>query len=65
MHPDALKKLAELEQPQTEPVKTTEPTFEVPMFISHLNDVENREGDNAHFECRVEPSRDPTMKIGR
>lgn len=65
MHPDALKKIADLETPQTQSVQTTEPVFEVPMFISHLNDVECREGDNAHFECRVEPSRDPTMKIGR
>ncbi|KAG0723051.1 Titin [Chionoecetes opilio] len=63
IHPDAMKKIGELETPKTETVTTKEPVFEIPMFISHLNDVENTEGDNAHFECRVEPSRDPTMKI--
>ncbi|KAK8746935.1 hypothetical protein OTU49_016904 [Cherax quadricarinatus] len=63
VHPEALSKIAQLEKPPEGPGSPEEPTFDVPVFISHLNNVECREGDNAHFECRVEPSRDPTMKI--
>ncbi|KAG7174092.1 Titin-like 20 [Homarus americanus] len=63
VHPDALSKIAKLEKPAAGPGSPEEPTYDVPVFISHLNNVECREGDNAHFECRVEPSKDPTMKI--
>ncbi|KAK3888336.1 hypothetical protein Pcinc_007597 [Petrolisthes cinctipes] len=62
-HPDALPKIAELEQQVTVTKAMIEPTYDVPVFISHLNNVECREGDTAHFECKVEPSKDPTMKI--
>lgn len=64
-HPDALPKIAELEQQVTVTKTMIEPTYDVPVFISHLNNVECREGDTAHFECKVEPSKDPTMKIGK
>jgi hypothetical protein len=39
--------------------------FDSPVFISHLNDVECKENENVHFDCRVEPSKDATMKIGK
>ena len=64
VHPGALPKIAKLEEPAPGREAPGEPTFDVPVFISHLNNVECREGDTAHFECKVEPSRDPTMKIG-
>ncbi|XP_018337981.1 PREDICTED: titin isoform X9 [Trachymyrmex septentrionalis] len=63
LHPDALSKIDALEQPQRISTDQPEPTYEEPVFITHLNNVECIEGDNAHFECNVEPSKDPTMKI--
>ncbi|XP_011704408.1 PREDICTED: titin [Wasmannia auropunctata] len=63
LHPDALPKIDVLEQPHIISTEQPEPTYEEPVFITHLNNVECIEGDNAHFECNVEPSKDPTMKI--
>lgn len=63
LHPDAIPKIEELERPQAPRPGLPEPTYELPMFISHLNNVECFEGDSVHFECNVEPSKDPTMKI--
>lgn len=40
-----------------------EAAYEQPIFISHLNNLELKEGAAAHFECRVEPYRDPKLKI--
>lgn len=63
LHPDALSKISALEQPRESTTEKPEPIYEEPVFISHLNNVECTEGDNVHFECSVEPSKDPTMKI--
>ncbi|XP_074100964.1 sallimus isoform X11 [Cotesia typhae] len=63
LHPDALSKIDALEQPLAPTPERPEPTYEEPVFITHLNNVECTEGDNVHFECNVEPSKDPTMKI--
>lgn len=63
LHPDALQKIDALEQPVVSHRDQPEPTYEEPVFITHLNNVECIEGDNVHFECNVEPSKDPTMKI--
>ncbi|XP_018397088.1 PREDICTED: titin [Cyphomyrmex costatus] len=63
LHPDALPKIDTLEQPQRISTEQPEPIYKEPVFITHLNNVECIEGDNAHFECNVEPSKDPTMKI--
>ena len=63
MHPGAIPKLEALEAPRAEAPARPEPTYEAPVFISHLNNIVNTEGDSAHFECHVEPSKDPTMKI--
>lgn len=64
LHPEAIPRIQALEQPQGPRPEAPEPTFEGPVFISHLNNVELAEGDNARFECQVEPSKDPTLKIG-
>ena len=65
MRPEALPRLAKFDEPRDSGRgEEQEPIYDLPVFISHLNDVENREGDAAHFECKVEPSKDPTMKIG-
>lgn len=63
LHPDAIPKLEALEKPQESKIELPEPTYELPIFITHLNNVECLEGDNVHFECNVEPSKDPTLKI--
>lgn len=63
LHPDAIPKLEALETPRGDKPEIPDVTFESPIFISHLNNVECAEGDTVHFECHVEPSKDPTMKI--
>ncbi|CAH1976506.1 unnamed protein product [Acanthoscelides obtectus] len=63
LHPDALPKLEALERPSEGRPEAPEPTYELPIFITHLNNIECMEGDNVHFECNVEPSKDPTLKI--
>lgn len=63
LHPDAIKRIIDLEAPRTGKIGSEEPVFESPVFITHLNDVVCKENDTAHFECSVEPSKDPTMQI--
>lgn len=63
LHPDALPQIAALEAPRPDRRDQPEPVFEEPVFITHLNNVECKENDNVHFECNVEPSKDPTMQI--
>lgn len=63
LHPEAIPKLQDLERaPEARP-EAPEPIYELPMFITHLNNVECTEGDSVHFECNVEPSKDPTLRI--
>lgn len=64
-HPQALTKISILEtQPEQTPAGVPEPDYEGPFFLTHLNNVEIKEEESAHFECRVEPSKDPTLTIG-
>lgn len=63
LHPGALPLIDALEQPATARPEAPEPTYDTPVFITHLNNIECTEGDNVHFECHVEPSKDATMKI--
>ncbi|CAN8024063.1 unnamed protein product, partial [Ixodes persulcatus] len=62
-HPDALPKLRQLEEYVRPDTSVPEPDYEGPVFVTHLNNLEIREGAPAHLECRVEPSKDPTLKI--
>lgn len=64
LHPESLSKIEDLEKPHVGRVEGPEPVFESPVFISHLNNWECKEGSDVHFECQVEPSKDPTLKIG-
>lgn len=35
-----------------------------PKFITQIQDLDNKvEGESAHFECRLKPVGDPTMKV--
>lgn len=63
LHPSALPRIAQLEEPKAARPDQPEPVYESPVFITHLNNVECKENDNVHFECKVEPSKDPTMQI--
>uniref|UniRef100_A0A1B6D7W5 Ig-like domain-containing protein n=2 Tax=Clastoptera arizonana TaxID=38151 RepID=A0A1B6D7W5_9HEMI len=63
LRPEALPLIEALEAPKPVRPEIPDVTFEGPVFISHLNNVECKEGDNVHFECHVEPSKDPTLNI--
>lgn len=63
LHPEAIPKIEALEKPSEGRPQLPEPSYDIPLFISHLNNVECTEGDAVHFECNVEPSKDPTMRI--
>lgn len=63
LHPESLDRIGALEQPKPGKLDTPEAVYETPVFISHLNNILCKEGDNVHFECNVEPSRDSTLKI--
>lgn len=63
LHPESLQRISDLETPRQVRPEAGEPVFESPVFITHLNNVECKENDNVHFECSVEPSKDPTMQI--
>lgn len=63
LHPSSLPLIDALEQPSAARPEAPEPTYDGPVFITHLNNIECTEGDNVHFECHVEPSKDATLKI--
>ncbi|XP_013787479.1 titin-like, partial [Limulus polyphemus] len=62
-HPGSLPKIQQLETTFRSEPEFVEPSYESPVFITHLNNLELREGEPAHFQCQVEPSRDPTLII--
>ena len=64
-HPGAIDKIRNLEAPKQTLQGEIEPTFDLPTFTQHLNNIEVQEKGIAVFECRVEPAKDPTMKIGK
>ena len=39
--------------------------YTIPTFTQHLNDLDVKENGTAIFECKVEPTNDPAMKIGK
>ncbi|XP_055645258.1 titin-like, partial [Toxorhynchites rutilus septentrionalis] len=63
LHPASVQKISDLEAPRAAHKDTPEPQYKSPVFITHLNNVECKENDNVHFQCNVEPSKDPTMQI--
>ena len=40
-----------------------EPSTQAPVFTSSMKGVELKEGQKAHFECRIIPVSDPTLKV--
>lgn len=63
LHPASVQKISDLEAPRAGRGDAPEPQYESPVFVTHLNNVECKENENVHFECNVEPSKDPTMQI--
>lgn len=45
------------------PPKEEERTYPPPKFIVPLSDVAQVEGGKVHFEARIEPVSDPTMRV--
>ena len=64
-HPGALDKIRDLEAPKLKSTSEPETIYEVPTFTEHLNNVECEEKGTAVFEGKLEPAKDPTMKIGK
>ena len=63
-HPGALDKIRDLETPRAK-VSDPEVKYEHPTFTQHLRNLELPEKETAVLEARVEPAKDPTMKIGK
>lgn len=40
-----------------------EQTSQAPVFTSSMKSIEVKEGQRAHFECRIIPVSDPTLKV--
>ena len=63
-HPSAIHKIRDLEASKVKLEADVDQTnFDHPSFSQHLNDMVVSEHGMAHFECRVEPSQDPALKI--
>ena len=64
LHPDSLPRIQQLEELAPLPVPEMEQQFGPPHFVTMLNSVEGiKENATAHLECRLEPARDPTVKV--
>lgn len=64
-HPEGMRKIQQLEEGRA-PVRADEPdrVFEKPIFTQLLTGPsELWEGQHAHFECRVVPVGDPTLRF--
>ena len=47
---------------KTEVIQEQE-TSQAPVFTSSMKSIEVKEGQRAHFECRIIPVSDPTLKV--
>ena len=64
LHPTALDKIRHLEAPRAPAQPEAAPAYDLPTFVEHISNLEVKEKGTAVFQARVEPSKDPTMKIG-
>ena len=58
-----LQKIRELETVEVKQEVEKEVVHEKPVFLTPLNNLDLKEGEHAHLECRVEPINDPNLKI--
>ena len=64
LHPESLPRIRQLEEHPEVPTQELEVDYGPPHFVTTLRNQEDiQEGAIAHFECRLEPSRDPTMRM--
>jgi hypothetical protein len=60
---ESIQRLEDMLNRTPEVIKETE-VVQLPKFITQIQDLLNKqEGDSAHFECRLEPVGDPTLRI--
>ena len=59
-----MKKIRDLETPKIMAPVKDDIVYDIPTFTQHLNDLDVEEKGTAIFECKVEPTTDPAMKIG-
>ena len=64
-HPTAIDKIRQLETPKLRSEPELETVYDHPTFTKHLNNIELTEKGTAVFECQVEPSKDPSLTIGK
>ena len=64
-HPTAIDKIRQLETPRLRSEPELETVYDHPTFTKHLNNIELTEKGTAVFECQVEPSKDPSLRIGK
>ena len=58
------KKLRELDLPAPQEAPPEDFKPQPPKFITQIQPQENlQEGDSAHFECRLEPTNDPKLRV--
>lgn len=63
-HPEGLRSIQKLEQKAPQRIEEPEKTFEKPIFTQLLTGPsELWEGQHAHFECRVVPVGDPSLRL--
>lgn len=63
-HPEGMKKIQQLEQPQQRRPEEPEREFEKPIFTQVLTGPsELWEGQHAHYEARVVPVGDPSLRF--
>lgn len=64
LHPESLPQIQRLEEHPPLKAEEMDLDYGPPRFVTTLNSVDHAtENSSAHFECRLEPSRDSTMKV--
>ena len=68
-HPDALARIQTLESRADEAAASKETEASAagapPAFAGHMTDVKCAEGEDIALECRVTPTDDPRLQIGK
>ena len=64
LNPQAMDKIGKLEAPKAKITQDLEVVYDSPIFTEHLNNLTVKEKGTAVFQCKLQPSNDPTMKIG-
>lgn len=64
-HPSSLQKIQMLEDSShlKREKEIDEEVRQIPKFLTPFDNVDIPEGNAAHFECKIEPTSDPTLKV--